>query len=82
MPQHVRVHAKRKLCVVARRASILRKPAAVIGAPRSVMNIKRPAPASRCNARNARSSSPPICCTEAMPFLPRRTCIMPVEKSI
>ena len=81
VPQHVRVHGKRKLCGHRERARNLRKPAGVIGAPRSVMNTKRPALSSRLSARSARISSPPICCTDAIPFLTRRTCIMPWEKS-
>ena len=37
---------------------------------------------NRISARNARISSPPICCTDGMPPFKRRTCIMPCEKSI
>jgi hypothetical protein len=40
-----------------------------IGAPRSVMNTNLLPPSSRLSARNMRNSSPPICCTDGMPFL-------------
>jgi hypothetical protein len=82
VPQHMRMHRKRKLRTLPVRAIILRNPATVIGAARSVMNRNRLSISSRLSLRNARSSPPPSGCTDGVPFLTRRTWSSPCPRSI
>jgi hypothetical protein len=55
------------------RASVLRNPAADIGARRSVANTCGDSACSRNRRSRARISVPPIGCTLCVPFLRRRT---------
>src|SRR5262249_4340733 len=53
---------------------ILRKPTALMGAPRSLKNRYRLGSCSRCRRRKARSSLPVSGWTEGMPLLSLETC--------
>jgi hypothetical protein len=64
------------------RATILRNPVVVIGPNLSVTNAYRLSGCSRFSLRSARISPPPIGCTLGVPFLIRRTCSIPLLRSI